>query len=850
MKHAMHHFLFIALILLGGLQASAQEIQFNASVDRNSIATGEYVRLTISLTNSSERFGAPDLGGLVIVQGPFESSSFNLINGRMSSSVSRQWTLTATSPGKYTIGPARIKVGGGVIQTAPITIEVSKGAARPSDPNAAQGQSRDANLFATVSVSRNKGYVGEQVIATYLLYCRYSGLEITKYDLPKLDGFWAEEVDLGETNWEDQPQTVNGLQYRVAVLKKQILFPQRSGKLRIEPLELNCVVNRTFFNPGTTIPVRSNAVEFTALSLPPGAPPGFSGAVGELQFEVKADRTAVKANEAVEVAVRVSGRSNLKLLEAPKLDLPGDFETYDPKVIDKISVNGSGMSGSREFQFLAIPRHEGRYELEPISFSYFDTKTSAYRTLEGAPIVIEVSPGDGSATAQIQRPSKTDVQVLEHDIRYIRTGDLKLRPNGHYLFGSLPWIAGMTAPALGLLLFLGWHRKRERDIADVAGTRRKRADQVARKRLQEAATALASGAREPFYTALAKALQGYLADKFSLGFAELTAPIIREHLALAPEGDQLADSFTRLITTCEMARFAPVEDRPRKELYEEAAALIARAESNVPPSRTRRTVKTAMLFAALVSAFWIGAPNKVNAASPIDESHADTLVERAERAYAAGDYERALELLDTVRAEYTSPGLLLNIGNCYYKLGDIPRAVLNYERGLRLAPGDEDLQANLDLARERVTDRVNQLPAFALGSTWSRVRGGRDVDQWARRSLWAGLAFFVLLGAGLTLRKRWLKRVLLGTSGAAFVFLVIAVVFAAARHAEVVDNSEAIILAPKVDVLSEPRTGTTVLFVLHKGTKVTVLQEQNKWYEVKLPNGSVGWMPPSSLERI
>ena len=176
MRHAMRQLLFTALVLLGGVQAAAQEIGFNASVDRNTIATGEYVRLTISLTNSSERFGAPDLGGLVVVQGPFESSSnsINLINGRMSSSVTvtRQWVLTATSPGKYTIGPARIKVGGGVIQTDPITIEVSKGAARPADPNASQGQSRDANLFATVSVSRNKAYVGEQVIATYLLYCR------------------------------------------------------------------------------------------------------------------------------------------------------------------------------------------------------------------------------------------------------------------------------------------------------------------------------------------------------------------------------------------------------------------------------------------------------------------------------------------------------------------------------------------------------------------------------------------------------------------------------------------------------------------------------------------------------
>lgn len=568
----------LALILLGVVRVDAQEISFTASVDRNTIAVGEYIRLTIALSNSSERFAPPDLGGMVVVQGPMESSSFNYINGRMSSSVSRSWTLTATAAGKYTIGPARIKIGGGVIQTNPITIEVSKGEARPSDPSASQGQRTDPNLFATVSVNRTKAYVGEQVVATYQLYCRYSGLEITKYDLPKLDGFWAEEVDLGEANWEREPRTVNGLQYKVAVLKKQVLFPQKSGKLRIEPLQLNCVVNRTFFNPGNTIPVRSNSIEFTALPLPAGAPASFSGAVGDLQFDVRTDRNAVKANEAVEISVRVTGQSNLKLLEAPKLNFPNDFETYDPKVIDKITVNGSGMNGSREFQYLAIPRHDGRYELDPIMFSYFDTRSGSYRTIEGAPVVIEVSPGDGSSTALVQRPTKTDVQVLEHDIRYIRTGDLHLREKDHYLFGSWPWMAGMAAPALGFVLFLGWHRKREKDMADVAGTRRKRADQVARKRLQEAATALASNAREPFYTALAKALQGYLADKFALGVAELTAPVIRERMASMADGPELADGFTGLIASCEMARFAPVEDRPRQELYDQAAALIARIE--------------------------------------------------------------------------------------------------------------------------------------------------------------------------------------------------------------------------------------------------------------------------------
>lgn len=581
MMTALRPITLLLVFALGVGTTFGQEIGFTAAVDRNTIATGEYVKLTINLSNTQERFEAPSFGGMVVVQGPFENSSFNYVNGRMSSSLGRTWVLTATSPGKYTIGPAKVRVGGGYIQTEPITIEVTKGAARPNDPGASQGQTRDPNLFATIALSKNKAYVGEQVVATYTLYSRYANIELSKYDLPKMDGFWAEEIDLGDTNWEDQLQTVNGLQYRVAVLKRQVLFPQRSGKLRIDPVELECLVNRSFFNRGTMVGVKSNTAELTAIALPANAPAGFNGAVGELDMQVKVDRTAVKANEAIELNITYSGRGNLKLMDAPPLNFPNDFEAYDPKVTDKISVNGSGMSGSRTYQYLVIPRHEGEFPLEPIAFSYFDTRSGTYRTIQADPLIIQVSPGDGSSGAMIQRPSKNDVEVLGKDIRYIRTGDLELRPADHRLFGSLPWLAGMGAPALGFVLFLGWRRKREANERDVAGSRRKQADRVARKRLNEAEHALKSSDRNAFYNALGKALHGYIGDKFGLGPAEITPTNLRDRFAPFTGGEAVATDYVKLLEVCDMARYAPVEDRPRQQLYDEAAALIGRTEQLV-----------------------------------------------------------------------------------------------------------------------------------------------------------------------------------------------------------------------------------------------------------------------------
>lgn len=237
-------------------------------------------------------------------------------------------------------------------------------------------------------------------------------------------------------------------------------------------------------------------------------------------------------------------------------------------------------------------------------------------------------------------------------------------------------------------------------------------------------------------------------------------------------------------------------------------------------------------------------------AHAIARVEADSLVAQGSRFYASGDHAAALALFDSVGRSFTSASLLYNIGNCHFKLNDIPRAILYYERALRLAPGDPDVQANLELARQNVVDRVNELPAFTLGSTWGKLRGGRDADQWARRSIWACLLFFAALAAAVAVKDRTIKRILFGSSVLLAFATLMAVGIAAYRHHEVTDDRAAIIMAPKVDVRSEPRANTTVLFVLHKGTKVTILQEANGWNEVQLANGSVGWMPITALERI
>ncbi|HQW87450.1 MAG TPA: BatD family protein [Flavobacteriales bacterium] len=570
------------LLLLAGLTwpllAAAQEITFDARVDRTSFEVGASIRLTITLANAQGSFSNPDLGGLTVVQGPFESSSFNYVNGRMSSTVSRTYVITATRPGTYTIGPASARVGGGTLQTQPITVKVEKGSGATSDRLLNEGQQRDRDLFVTISLSKSKVHVGEQVVATYTLFSRYPNLELSKYDLPALNGFWAEEIDRGETTWEDQLRTVNGLQYRVAVLKKQLLFPQRAGTLRIEPLRITCVVNRSFFNRGSQVEAMSNATELQVLPLPPNAPPGMQGAVGSFSFSGALDRDQLRADEALELTLTVNGSGNLKLIEAPALDLPPDVERYDPKVNDRISISGNGMSGSRSFTYLLIPRHAGELVLGPFALSFFDVQAGAYRTVQAGPFTVQVTPGSGSGQAQLSRPSKADVEVLDTDIRFLRTGDLDLRPAGHHLLGSWAWWSGMAAPVLAFAVFLVWRRREDQRAADPAGRRRREADKVARRRFKDAHDALKRDAREPFYTAMNKALHGYLGDRFGLGAAELNAAALERALGERPDAAALARQATDLIAACDMARYAPLEVKPRQAMYEEAITLVQRLE--------------------------------------------------------------------------------------------------------------------------------------------------------------------------------------------------------------------------------------------------------------------------------
>lgn len=580
MKRALLLLLFLTAVLV----ASAQEITFEATVDRNTVAAGDRFRYTLTLSNADGQITPPNWGAFQQAGGASQSQSMNVMNGRMSRSTAYTWVLAAPDKeGSYTIPAATVRVGGGTIQSKAITMTVTKGA-----PPAAQGgsgvvvQGGNRDLFMSVTVSKNEVFVGEPVTAVWTLWSRYNELQPEKMDVPDPAGFWVERLTKGERHWEDRLRTLNGLQYRVAIWEEQLLYPQKSGTIPIGPASMSALVGRNFFHRGEVIEFTSNKVDLKVKPLPPGEPADFSGAVGKLEMLATADRTEVGADEAITLTVRVSGQANLKLINAPDLELPGDFESYEPKVLDKIGVAASGISGSRAFEWVIIPRHEGEYVIPPVTMSYFDLGTKSYRTLRSDSIVVRVGAGSGQAQVPgVQRPDRSDVEVLENDIRFIRQGDLHLRAKGEQLFGSWAYWAGMLAPGL---LFLGawaYRRKREGELSDPQGLRRRKADKLARQRLKEAHAALGGGDANTFHTALSKALRGYFGDKLGLGAAEVTMERLNERFGATAEGKAMVKDAEGLLAECDLARFAPSSVAPRQELYDRAVALIGHAENQL-----------------------------------------------------------------------------------------------------------------------------------------------------------------------------------------------------------------------------------------------------------------------------
>ena len=578
--------LTLSLVLVSA--ALAQEITFQASVNRNPIPAGDRFTLTFTLSNIQGKVAPPDLKGLTVVFGPSTSQSYNYINGRSSSSSSVSYVLIAEKEGKVQIGRAKAYTDKGVLERAPIPVPIEKisytGNATASNntttAQAAPSTTQTGDIILSVVPSKTKAAIGEPIAVTYYLYSRYQSLELGKYEFPPIGGFWCEDIKQESVTWDNQLATINGMRYKVAALKRQVIYPQKSGKFTVKPFEVECVVNRSFFSVGSTLKVKSNSPVIEVSAFPGGAPASFQGISGQFKLESSISSPTVKANEPITLKLKISGDGNLKVIADPQLNFPADFEVYDPKVNDRIRVTTSGLTGSREWEYLVIPRFPGEYTLPAYTFSYFDLATKSYKTLSSTPFTLKVSKGSGQAAGTFSGGGQNQVKLLNRDIRYIYTDQLPENTLSPFSPKSaFFWIAFSSIP-LALAGIALTSRKQKALRKDQVKLKASVANKIATKRLTEAKKALHSKNDSAFYEATSKALYGYLSDKFNIAAAELSSRSIAATLGLVGLSPVEVTRWTDTLDGCEMARFAPSAQITAAEVYQTAVELIANLEKN------------------------------------------------------------------------------------------------------------------------------------------------------------------------------------------------------------------------------------------------------------------------------
>ena len=586
------------------LAAMAQQITGRAP---SQVAVGEQFRLTYTVnTDDVSGFRAGNIpDAFDVLMGPSTStqSSYQMVNGHTSSSSSVTYTyiLSATKNGSFTIPAAHASVHGKTIHSNELHIKVS-GTAQSNSGNTGGQRSPSGNtqmraagshisgsdLF--IKVSANKSHVHEQepILLTYKVYTL---VDLTSLNgkMPDLKSFYTREVPLPQQK-SFKVESLNGRPYRTVTWQQYVMFPQTTGKLEIPSITYEGMVvlqNRNvdpfeaFFNGGSGYVEVKKEITAPGITITvdplPAHPTGFSGGVGTFTLTAQLDKNEVKANDPVTMRVIVSGTGNLKLIKQPVVNLPKDFDKYDAKITDKTKLTTSGMEGSMIYDILMVPRHQGKYEVPPVEFTYFDTQTNSYKTLRSQSFTLDVAKGDGSSS--VATYTGEEVKQLNKDIRYIKTENTPLRAVGDYFFGSVfYWVSLAVLLAVFISLFIIF-RHRAVENANIGKMRGKRANKVAVRRLRVANKLLKAGKQNEFYDEVLRALWGYVGDKLDMPVTQLSRDNISLRLTERGVDNDTVTQFIGALDECEYARYAPGDASGNmNKVYDAAIQAIMKIE--------------------------------------------------------------------------------------------------------------------------------------------------------------------------------------------------------------------------------------------------------------------------------
>lgn len=873
-------FCIVAFLLTAIFQMSAQNVIRVEAPDVVAVNEQFNVTFIIEGEKSPSDFQWSSGDDFQLVWGPQKgsSSSIQIINGKRSSSHQTTFTyiLIPKATGTFQLPAATALLSGDRISSTQASIQVvsdgasssqssgqnggkSSGGGQTSSTGSGEISSND--LFMRLSFSRTEVVIGEPITATLKIYQRANVVGFENAKFPTFNGFWSQETYV-PNNIEFKRESLDDKIYNTAVLRTYVLIPQQSGTITIDPAELVCLVNiRTapstsnslfdsfFQDEYRTIRKRvtTPAVKVKVNPLPAGQPASFGGGVGNFGISARLTTDNLKTHDAASLIITVSGRGNVALLEEPKVNFPPDFEVYDTKTTENTDKSNGGTSGSKSFEYPFIPRSHGDFTIDPVEYSYYDVNAGKYVTLRTEPLHVKVAKGKGGDSTPVTTVNsgveRKDVKSLADDIRFIFTGKPGLSGSGSFFVGSVFFWILLALMILGATSVYLAFRKVAAMRADVAGTKNRRATKMAQKRLKLAGEYLDKNLYTAFYEELHKALIGFVSDKLNMDMSEISKDNIASALTEGGVSEEQTKAFTDLLDACEFARYSPDGgNEAMRSHYDAALKVISSIDSGLKTGgkSLRKVVTVVTLLLSLGTSMNIQAKDL------------DSLWTAGVQAYTDGKFSDASAAWTSIEESgQKSAKLYYNLGNAWFKQGNYPKAILNYERALRLDPSYSDARYNLEFTSNFVQDKIEPVPEFILKSVARKVCYVMGSNAWA-------VIFLVLLAAALVMGLLFLLGSSVGKRRAGFycgiVLLLLsagALSFSIWQKSDSVKTDTAIVMSPVSSVKSSPSSGSSKdLFVIHEGTKVTILDEVGSWKNIALADGRQGWITSNELEVI
>lgn len=834
----------------------------------NRVAVGENFRLSYTInTQDVDEFRAGNIpAALEVIAGPYTSSqsSYQMVNGRTSSSssITYTYTLYASKNGTYTIPAAHARVKGKNVFSKAVRVIVSgtahNGNASPqmhddynASPQMQQAGSRitGKDLFIKVSANKRRVYEQEPILLTYKVYTL---VDLTQLEgkMPDLTGFHTQEIKLPQQK-NFHLEKVNGKNYRCVTWSQYVMYPQITGKLTIPSITFKGIVvqqNRAvdpfeaFFNGGSGyIEVKRNikAPEINIQVDPlPTRPANFSGGVGKFNIAASVNHTVVKAGEPISLRIVVSGIGNLKLIKEPVVEFPKDFDKYDAKITDKTKVTVNGVEGRMIYDILAVPRNQGEAEIPPIKFTYYDTTQNTYKTIQTKAFRLKINKGDGKGGSVANYN-----QTQENDIRKLKEGESTLHDVNTFFFGSMAYWICLLLPLIAFIILLIVFRKRAIEQADIVKMRGKKANKVATKRLKKAHQLMAQNKQNEFYDEVLKALWGYVSDKLSMPIEQLSRNNIADNLQNCKVDKQTVETFISALDECEFERYAPGDASGNmNKTINSAMSAIMEIENVLKQKKKKiRQNSNQKLSVFILLGFILLTSLSVSAAN---KKQADTF-------YKRGNYQQAIKEYEELLKQGVSADLYYNLGNAYYRTGNLTKAIIAYERAAVLSPGDDDIKFNLQFASAKTIDKISPKSEMFFITWYHSLVNYTSVDNWAKIAITAIIGVLILLLVYLFVANITLRKV--GFYGAcAFLILFILSNFFAYQQKQILENcANAIVIKPIVQVKKTPSQNSTNEFVIHEGTKVSITDKGLKqWRGILLSDGREGWIKSNEIEEI